>query len=135
MAYIDFSEKLSVKVSIIDEQHKKLIAIINDLHDAMVAGQGKTIMDDVLARLIDYTKFHFSTEEHLMAQYDYPDRITHETQHIELTTQVGQLYIKVKDNKASVTIETMGFLKNWLNHHILETDKKFGAYLLDKGLK
>jgi hemerythrin len=135
MAYIDFTDKLSVKVSLIDEQHKKLIEIINDLHDAMVTGQGKTIMDDVLARLIDYTKMHFSTEERLMAQYKYPDRVTHETQHIELTTQVGQLYLKVQQNKGSVTIETMTFLKNWLNHHILETDKKFGAFLIEKGVK
>jgi len=135
MAYIDFTDKLSVKIAIIDEQHKKLIAIINDLHDAMVAGQGKSVMDDVLFRLIEYTKMHFSTEERLMAQYNYPDRIAHETQHIELTVQVGQLYMKVKENKVSVTIETMAFLKNWLNHHILETDKKFGAFLIQNGVK
>jgi len=135
MAYIDFSDKLSVKISLIDEQHKKLIEIINDLHDAMITGQGKTIMDDVLARLIDYTKFHFSTEEHLMEQYNYPDRVHHETQHIELTSQVGQLYLKVKENKSSVTIETMNFLKDWLNHHILETDKKLGVFLDEKGVK
>jgi hemerythrin len=135
MAYLDFTDKLSVNVSIIDQQHKVLIEIINDLHDAMAAGKGKAVMDDVLLRLIDYTKMHFSTEERLMAQYNYPDRVSHETQHFQLTSQVGQLYIKVKENKTSVTIETMEFLKDWLNHHILETDKKFGAFLLSKGVK
>jgi hemerythrin len=135
MAYIDFTNKLSVKVNIIDQQHKKLIEIINDLHDAMAAGQGKVVMDDVLGRLIEYTKMHFSTEERLMAQYAYPDRLVHEKQHNDLTSEVGQLYIKVKENKMSVTIETMDFLKNWLNHHILETDKKFGEYLVSKGVK
>ena len=134
MAYLDFSSKLSINVDTIDQQHKILIEIINDLHEAMAAGQGKTVMDDVLLRLIDYTRMHFSTEEHLMVQYDYSERIAHETQHFELTSQVGQLYIKVKENKMSVTIETMEFLKNWLNHHILETDKKLGVYLASKGV-
>jgi hemerythrin-like metal-binding protein len=92
-------------------------------------------MDDIFTRLIDYVKVHFSTEEKLMAQYHYPDRQAHETQHIDLTTQVGKLYLKVKEGKLSVTIETMEFLKDWLNHHILETDKKLGAFLAEKGVK
>jgi len=135
MAFIDFSEKLSVQVSIIDDQHKKLIAIINDLHDAMAAGKGKIVINDVLLRLVDYTKMHFSTEERLMAQHNYPDRLAHETQHIELVSQVGQLYNKVIEGKVSVTLDTMVFLKDWLNHHILETDKKLGAFLAGKGVK
>ena len=135
MAYLNFTDKLSVKVVLIDDQHKKLVDIINELHDAMSTGQGKSVMNEVLAHLIDYTKMHLSTEERLMAQYNYPDRILHEAQHIDLTNQVGQLYIKVKENKISVTLETMNFLKDWLNHHILETDKKLGAFLVEKGVK
>jgi len=135
MAYIDFTDKISVKVSIIDEQHKKLVEIINDLHNAMVSGKGKTVMDDILLRMIEYVKVHFSTEESLMVQYDFPERSEHEAQHIELTSQVGELYVKVRENKLNVTIETMNFLKDWLNHHIMETDKKLGAFLQTKGVK
>lgn len=135
MAFIDFTEKLSVRVTVIDDQHKKLIAIINDLHDGMAAGKGKIIIDDVLLRLVDYTNMHFSTEEHLMPQYNYPGKNAHEIQHIDLITQVGQLYAKVIEGKVSVTLDTMVFLKDWLNHHIPETDKKMGAFLADKGVK
>ena len=56
-------------------------------------------------------------------------------QHIDLTNQVGKLFLKVKEGKVTVTIETMEFLKNWLNHHILETDKKLGAFLVEKRVK
>jgi hemerythrin len=53
MAYIDWTEKLSVGIDIIDEQHKVLFKIINDLHDAMKAGQSKLVIKEVLERLID----------------------------------------------------------------------------------
>jgi hemerythrin len=135
MSYIDFSDKLSVKVSLIDEQHKILINIINDLHDAMVDGHGTMVINDVLLRLNDYTKMHFSTEERLMAQYNYPDHLAHESQHIDLIAQIDQLNVKVGDYKMPITMETMNFLLNWLFHHILETDKKFGAFLVEKGVK
>lgn len=135
MAFINWSDKLSVKVEIIDEQHKVLIGIINDLQEAMQAGRGKAIMNDVLIRLVDYIKMHFSMEEKLMAEYHYPDRIRHESQHFALTSQVGQLYVKVREEKMMVTIETMDFLKNWLNNHILQTDMALGEYLISKGMK
>jgi hemerythrin len=135
MAFLDFTDKLSVNVPSIDDQHKKLIAIINDLHSGMAAGKGKAVMNDIFARLIEYVEVHFSTEEKLMAQYNYPDVKTHEAQHINLTNQVGQLYVKVKEGKLSVTIETMEFLKDWLNNHILETDKKLGEFLRSRGVQ
>lgn len=135
MAFLDFSDKLSVNVPTIDDQHKKLIAIINDLHSGMAAGKGKAVMDDILTRLIEYVEIHFSTEEKLMVQYNYPDLKAHQAQHVSLTNQVGRLYVKVKEGKLSVTIETMEFLKGWLNNHILETDKKFGEFLSSKGVK
>ncbi|MCE1255553.1 MAG: bacteriohemerythrin [Anaerolineae bacterium] len=134
MAYIDWSDKLSVKISVIDEQHKKLIEIINDLYDAMQKGKGKDVLEDVFARLVEYVKTHFKTEEKLMAEYDYPDRKDHETKHNDLTYQVGQLAIKAQTGKITVSLETMAFLKDWLYNHILKTDAKLGQYLKDKGL-
>jgi hemerythrin len=135
MPFINFTGKLMVNVPTIDEQHKVLVGIINDLHDAMASGKGRVVINDVLLRLIDYTKMHFSTEEKLMTQYKYPGQAAHEKQHIELTSQVGQLYTKVLAGNISVTIETMNFLKDWLSHHILETDKKLGEYLSANGVK
>lgn len=134
MAFINWSEKLSVKVEIIDEQHKVLIAIINDLQEAMQAGKGKDVIENVLSRLIDYVKMHFGTEEKLMVKYAYPDQAYHKGEHFALTSQVGQLYLKVQAGKMIVTIETMDFLKNWLNNHILKTDVKFGEFLISKGV-
>ena len=135
MALFDWSEKFSVNNITIDEQHKKLISILNDLNDAMLAGKSSEILEEVLLRLVDYTKFHFGTEEKLMVQYGYPEKTVHVTQHNQLTTEVGDFLIKYKQGKKFLNIQLAEFLKDWLNHHILETDKKFGKFLVEKGVK
>ena len=135
MALITWSEKYSVKNSTIDEQHKKLIGILNDFHDSMMAGKSNEMVEEILMRLIDYTKMHFGTEEKLMEKYAYPDKRAHEIQHIELVNEVGVYYNKLKQGKKFVNLELADFLKNWLNHHIMETDVKFGKFLFDKGEK
>jgi hemerythrin len=134
MAFINFVEKLSVGNAVIDDQHKKLFSIINDLHGVMASGKARTAIYEILERLIDYTKTHFSSEQRLMVQYFYPDRKNHEAQHSELIRQVDDLKAKVQAGHITVTIETMDFLKKWLNNHILQTDKKFGEFLAGKGV-
>jgi len=135
MAYIDWTEKLSVGIDIIDEQHKVLFQIINDLHDAMKAGQSKLVIKDVLARLIDYTNFHFSMEETLMEQYGYMESPAHKKMHKDLVADVMTLQLKFERSQRAMGVQVLTFLKVWLNEHILKTDKTFGIYLRQSGMK
>ena len=134
MSLIAWSEKLAVGVEIIDQQHQKLVQLINGLHAHMVAGDANEIMCKVLDRVIEYTGFHFGTEEQLMQEYDYPESATHKHQHGELVNTAVSLQQKLKNGNTHITMETMNFLQDWLQHHILETDKKFAAYLKSKGV-
>lgn len=77
MALITWNENYSVKVKQFDDQHKKLIDMINELHDAMKVGKGKDVMEKILAGLIQYTVTHFANEERLMKQHNYPDYEQH----------------------------------------------------------
>ncbi|WP_262966819.1 bacteriohemerythrin [Methylobacter psychrophilus] len=134
MSLITWSDKLAVGVEIIDQQHQKLVQLINGLHAHMVAGDAPEIMCKVLDRVIEYTGFHFETEEQLMQEYDYPYSTTHKRQHIDLVNTAVSLQEKLKTGNTHITMETMHFLQDWLQHHILETDKKFAAYLKSKGV-
>jgi len=73
MPLFPWSDDLSVKVTLIDDQHKKLIALINSLHDAMRAGEGKQVLEKTLKELADYTVYHFQTEEKYMQAVPLPD--------------------------------------------------------------
>lgn len=134
MALITWTENFSVSVQSIDDQHKKLIGLVNDLYDAMRAGKARDVLGKVLAELIDYTVYHFGTEEKLFQKYAYPDYKAHKKEHDDLTKTAVDLKEKFNNGNMMITIEVMNFLKDWLNNHILGTDKKYGPFLSSKGV-
>lgn len=134
MSLITWSDKLAVGVEEIDQQHQKLVQLINGLHNHMLAGDASTIMNKVLDRIVEYTGFHFETEERLMQQYDYPDFAAHKHEHSDLVSVATDLQQKLNSGHAHITMETMHFLQDWLHHHILGSDKKLADYLNSKGI-
>ncbi len=134
MAFFEWSDQLSVKVGKMDEQHKVLMSLINELHEAMKTGMGKEATGKTLKRLIEYTKTHFATEEALMRQHGYPGLDLQKAEHAKLTQQVLDFDKDYNAGKITLTMEVMAFLKQWLNDHIGNTDKKYGPYLNSKGI-
>ncbi|HYA86104.1 MAG TPA: bacteriohemerythrin [Nitrospirota bacterium] len=134
MALITWSNDLSVNIKEFDEEHKKLISMVNDLHSAMGSGKGKEVMGPILVRLVDYTKTHFAAEEQLMRKHEYPGYVSHKSLHDDLTKQVMDLQNKFQEGRMLVTVQVMNFLKDWLSNHIQNTDKKYGPYLNGKGI-
>jgi hemerythrin len=88
MPLLTWNESYSVNVRELDTQHKKLIDLINDLHDGMKQGKGKEISGKVLNELVTYTGFHFKSEEKLFEKHGFPDTTKHKRQHDELVDQV-----------------------------------------------
>ena len=134
MALFEWQDKFSVKINSIDEQHKKLINIINDLHDAMLEGKSREIIKEVLFRLVDYTKTHFTYEEELFEKHGYSEKVSHEKQHDEFVQKLYEVVEKFKVIKSFVSIEIMEFLKDWLVNHIMGIDKKYSDFLISKGV-
>jgi hemerythrin len=134
MDLIAWNDGFSVNIKEIDEQHKKLIKLINDLNSAMGSGKGKDVLGSVLTGLVEYTKIHFAAEEGLMQKHQYPAYQSHKILHDALTKQVVDVTNKFQEGKSIVTIEVMNFLKDWLTNHIQNTDKKYTAHLNGKGV-
>jgi len=134
MALMAWNTTLSVKVKQFDDQHMKLVDMVNDLHDAMKEGKGNVVLGKILNGLISYTATHFAAEEKLMAQHAYPDAIAHKREHENLVKQVVELQNNFKAGKAILTLDVMMFLKGWLVKHIQGDDRKYGIYLNSKGV-
>ncbi len=134
MALFEWTDTLSVQIDSIDMQHKKLVDLINQLHDAMRAGKGKDVLGATLDELINYTRYHFTYEEGLLKKVGYTDFVNHKSEHIKFTQQVVDLNEKYKSGNGMLTIEVMNFLKSWLNQHITGTDKKYAAQVKAKGI-
>jgi len=135
MPLFTWNDSYSVGVMDIDAQHKRLVELVNELHDAMSLGKGRDTVGKTLDGLIDYTRTHFAFEEKLMAVHTYPAAAQHKIEHESLTRQVVELQGKFLTGQATVTLTVMKFLKDWLSNHILSVDKKFGAYLNTQGVK
>jgi hemerythrin len=136
MTLMAWNSKMSVGVAEIDDEHKKLVGMLNELHDAMTANRAKEHLGRVLDGLIGYTATHFKHEERLFAQYGYPDATAHAKEHADLTGQVLEVQRRFKNGETgTLTMEVMNFLKRWLVTHIQGSDKKYGPHLNAKGLK
>jgi hemerythrin len=132
MALMTWNESYSVHLLNIDAQHKRLFDLINQLHEAMAKGRANDVMGKILAELVAYTKTHFQAEEALLKSKNYPDLVAHQQQHHKFTEQVMQFQKDFGEGRTSVSIQTMSFLRDWLTKHILETDKRYSAFLSDK---
>ena len=129
-----WEDTFSVNIRIIDMQHKKLVSMVNELHQAMVKGSGKDKLGSILSNLVEYTRGHFTTEERLMRTHAYPDFLAHKSEHDHLTEKVMDLQRGFRSNEVGLTIEVMEFLKDWLRDHILGYDKKYSPFLNAKGV-
>ncbi len=135
MALLNWKNDYSVNIREIDEQHKQLINMINELHDAMLAKKGKEALLSVLTKLANYCATHFAVEEKLMSGNGYPEYADHKEVHNKMTAKVKALMADVQAGKTTISIEVMNFLKNWLDKHIMGTDKKYSAFLNSKGVQ
>ena len=135
MAFLDWSDSLSVGVADIDTQHKSLVKMTNDLYEAMSEGKAKDFLLELLGKLADYTVEHFGFEERLMDRYSYLQSSMHKAEHKEFVGKVSEFATGLKNGKILLSLDILEFLKSWLANHILQVDKKFGAFLNTKGVK
>ncbi len=134
MPYVTWDDTLDVGVSIFNEDHRRLVGFINDLHGGIVSGIGISQMTYILDGLIDYTKGHFTREEDLMKEFAYPAIEVHRREHQELIRRVGEFKTRLSEGKASFSLELMLFLKDWLVNHIKGTDMKYRDFFIGKGV-
>lgn len=134
MALIEWSPAYSVGVKKFDDQHKKLVELVNQLHEAMKAGEGNTILGVILQSLISYTSTHFADEEKMMQANGFADLAKHRGIHQDLVKQVLDLQQKYQAGNPVMTMSVLNFLKEWLVKHIQGEDKRYGQFFNTKGI-
>ena len=134
MAYFVWKEEYSVGVREIDNQHKKLVSMINDLYESMKDGKGREVLEETITGLYLYTKTHFSFEESLMKKHGYADLPAHREKHLKMVGHVEKLGKQLQDGELTSPIQITNFLKDWLNKHILGTDMLYSEHLKQSGL-
>ncbi len=131
MSYLKWNQAYSVNNAVIDEQHRKLFALVNDLHHAMQTGGARDLGATVSA-LVEYTDYHFKAEEELLRTCRYPQYDEHREMHDSLTRRARSMQEAVAGGNMPSAIEVLLVLANWLNRHILEEDRKYKSCVHQK---
>jgi hemerythrin-like metal-binding protein len=123
--FFKWTERMSVGSVEIDQQHKKLVNMLNELYQAFIEKEHKEKIGSILDQLIDYTRVHFNTEEKYFTLFNYANKDKHIAEHQVFRKKVDEFIIKYKKNNGSLTYDVMNFLRNWLNNHIMDSDQQY----------
>jgi hemerythrin-like metal-binding protein len=113
----------------IDNDHRLLVGIINELYEAMKQGHGYEILTQTIDRLVDYANRHFEAEESFMRISRYPHQEAHVREHRLLQQKVEEMERERRASKGPSAAELLTFLCDWLRDHVTTVDKELGIYL------
>ena len=132
MTVMRWTEKMSVGVPELDADHKELIKVINQLEENSGAAARGTAIRQCLFALLRYAEYHFAREEKVLAACHYPGVRKQKLEHRDFVARMNQMHHRFDDNPddaaAVVNDELLGFLRDWLNHHILIEDMAYRAH-------
>ena len=130
MAYV-WDTSLETGYLKIDNQHKQLVAAVNNLMEASAGGKGDDAVMETLDFLTGYAIKHFADEEQLQIDYDFPDYLNHKRIHDEFKNVVGALVNKVNKEGISEAIITdvSSIIGGWLLNHIKGDDFRMASYV------
>lgn len=124
MEKICWKEEYSVGVEILDNQHRRLLELVNQIWEH----RDKDEADDALGQMVRYAKEHFSEEEKLMRQYGYAGLGTQKKQHAYFIDTTAELAVSMLNDKQATRGEIAEFLKLWWTTHILREDMKYKEF-------
>ena len=124
----------SVNVHVIDEQHAALIAKIDRLVQALAAGETMENVPQIVRDIADYASCHCPAEERLMASCKYPLRDLHAMEHQKFFRRLREIERTLQEGHSTAAIQTLGRLRGWLEHHIVDWDARLGDFLNSCGV-
>ncbi|MBB4287552.1 bacteriohemerythrin [Roseospira goensis] len=131
MALIEWTPAMSVGVEALDEDHRRLIALLNQL-DAVARGEPADLTaGEIVHELVRYTEYHFAREERLMRLSRYPDTAHHVAIHRDIRRRMvsfEQKFLSAPPDAPHVE-PLLAFLSEWLRRHILGEDMQYRPYM------
>jgi voltage-gated potassium channel len=129
---LSWDESMSVGVPSIDEEHRMLIRLINELEAGIEDGTHREAVAKTFDSLVHYTVVHFQKEESLFEKYGYPERAEHVQEHRRFTARVMDLN---RDKRYIFPLNVSELLHSWLVGHIMGSDRKYVRFFQEKGVR
>ncbi|MBF0340187.1 MAG: bacteriohemerythrin [Magnetococcales bacterium] len=130
--FFPWTSNLDTGMKDIDDDHKKLVAMVNQIHKLLKESAGKDAISKIITELADYTHFHFGREEKLLEKHHYPEIVPHKEKHVKLLNEVSDLVKKFDSGDFAAPMDLLTLAKTWLVQHILRTDMRYVQYFKEQ---
>ncbi|MDR2716743.1 MAG: bacteriohemerythrin [Treponema sp.] len=127
---VTWSTTFSVGIKVIDDQHKELLNLVNDMFNHAVGDEyaERVYFKEIIQKAIDYVKVHFSTEEKIMLHTRFSGYAEHKKEHDAFILAVVDNVRDFEAGKRLTLTDFTRFLKEWILTHIAIMDKQYFAY-------
>jgi hemerythrin len=133
---IQWSDVLKTGIEEIDGQHKQLVDLTNELYRSCLDGfDTQNVFKDIMGRMVEYVKFHFSAEMVILERIKFPESADHKKQHDELIVKILDAAKDSKDGTKFVPNNFVRTLKDWIVGHIAVYDKAYALFIADQRRK
>jgi hemerythrin len=134
MDLIKWRESYGTGVLSMDNQHRTIIELINELYKNIRQEESSRSVEDVLADMMKYAEEHLLAEENLLKTNDFPDYVEHMSKHQSYRERLTALMVESTNDPDAAVKSTYAFLRQWWMGHIVDEDKKYGEFLTGKGV-
>lgn len=134
MAFIEWGENELVNVADIDNQHKEIINLLNELHEISEQKKPADYVLMVIQEILSKSNIHFRNEESLMQKYNFLNYYSHKIEHDRFIRKLKEFIENDDPLEKSRISDLIIYLKNWLKNHNEMKDKKMGLFLNENGI-
>lgn len=134
MSLLRWKDEYLTQVEEIDTQHRRLFDLINGIYDLIRVGRGSDSIVEALGEVLEFTQFHFATEEKFMDSTSFLAAEGHKNEHGRLLDQIRELRRSVRDGRTVMSMNEMYFLKDWLLSHFQGPDRGLASHLLSRAV-
>lgn len=127
--YFPFEDKYLVGVETLDNQHKQIVHLLNDLHGLVIAKKTWDTQLELITRLVNLTKTHFATEEQVLRVHKYPGYFRHRAAHEGLARNLVEYRGRIVRRERELNVEYVDLMKLWLVDHFAEFDLPYVGFL------
>ena len=134
MTLLTWNHACGVGVRAMDDQHGILMDTMNELRLAVVCGRGREQVSELLARLIEFTRMHYWSEEQLLEQNGFPGLAEHRAAHHSLLAQMLEAAHRVQYGEGVEMNPLLHRLRDAYMEHTEGIDQEYGPWLNERGV-
>jgi hemerythrin-like metal-binding protein len=124
-----------VGVKILDDQHRGMMRVLNELQAAALSGRVGEVAGPLLSQVSCTAREHFSTEEELMEQTGFPGLEEHRAIHHEMLTKASEFLADHDDGDIASYVKLLDFVREWFRDHVKIEDKKYTVWMNEHGVR